>query len=91
MKSYQTLLFSLIIFGGSTDDEPAMVETGLPGKWNLTEQLLYPGDCRGTFQPVPSDKTLFFLVTEKYVQTQTYAARVQVLTIIAASITLNRI
>ncbi|MBQ4802378.1 hypothetical protein J8L88_05870 [Aquimarina sp. MMG015] len=62
MKKYIPLILIplLCVFSCSNDDD-AIADPDLLGKWQLIEQLVDPGDGSGTFQPVNSDLELEFL------------------------------
>lgn len=45
----------------SSDDNKPKDNTGLIGKWKLTEQYLDPGDGSGDFQYIDSDRVITFL------------------------------
>ncbi|MDO1501547.1 hypothetical protein Q2T40_15540 [Winogradskyella maritima] len=57
MKQFIFLLIvTCLLCSCSSDDS----DTGLVGRWQLTEVLVDPGDGSGTFNPVNSNKTVTF-------------------------------
>ena len=66
MKNISLMIMLLALTWACSQSEDANLErertidNSLSGKWQLTEQLMDPGDGSGTFQPVNSDHTIEF-------------------------------
>ncbi|WP_298497135.1 hypothetical protein [uncultured Algibacter sp.] len=61
MKNSLLICLVLLMLSCSSDDNKPKDNTGLIGKWKLTEQYLDPGDGSGDFQYIDSDRVITFL------------------------------